>query len=382
MTLVGLDGTPLLPIGAAGRGFQPSLAGLTNTAMDAALEAIIMVGYMRTSDGASHTIDTTGSSAMEWRSGTTTFANAGTSVKVGLATVDLTAGPPGRAVNVTDTITFDVSKTHTGGGGGITTAAWQTNVPDAGTKTIANGDLVAFCVQMVTRGGADSVQASFSATLGATISIPFVTAFTGGSYATGAGSPNAVITFSDGATGYFYGGVVASVGSSTMTIDADLTLKEGGNLLQFPFPVRAYGIYGGYSIPANHDAILYSDPLGTPVAERTISQDANAIAASATTNSSYLLFPSPYDIAANTPVVAAIKASSTAVSLAYKTFNAAAHQNAEPLGQNCYRVTRDTGAFAQQNSGMERAAIGLLIGAFDGGGSGGLASPMHGMAVS
>lgn len=364
MSLVALDGTPLLPIGSAARGFQPSITTLSSTTLDAALEAVIMVGYMRTSDGGSHTIDTTGSSAMEWRSGSTTFANAATSVKVGLAAVDTATGPAGRAVNVTDTITFDVSKSHTGGGGGITSSAWQTNVPDAGTKTIANGDLVAFCVQMVTRGGVDSVLVSHSTTLGTTLSVPFVTTFTGAAYANGNVSPNAVITFSDGAKGYFFGGNVASVGLTAMTIDSDLTLKEGGNLLQFPFPVRAYGIYGAWTIAANHDVVLYSDPLGTPVAQRTITQDFNAVSSTAVGNGHILLFSSPYDIAANTPVVAAVKASATAVSMNYKTFNAAAHQDSEPLGQNCYAVTRDAGAFAAQNSSKDRAAIGLLIGAF------------------
>jgi hypothetical protein len=379
MTLIAMDGTPLFPIGAAHRNFNPSINGHGNTTLDAALEACIMIGHIRTSDGQSHTIDTSGSSMLEWRSGVSTFANAGTSVKVGLAAVDATAGPPARAVNVADAITFDVSKTMAGGGGGVVSNTWHQHVPDAGSKTIANGDLVAFCVQMVTRGGADSVLVNHYNNLGGTIAMPMITGFVGAAYSSFASPPNAVITFADGAVGYFFGGNVATTGSSNMTIDSDLTLKEGGNLLQFPFPVRCYGIYGGWSVPANHEVILYSDPLGTPVAEKTITQDLNQISANSSTAAHYLMFPGTtpyYDIPANTPVVAAVKGSSSGSVMGYKTFFAAAHQASEPLGANCYAVTRNTGAFAQQNSGKDRAAIGLLVGGFDGG-----VAPRYGLGI-
>lgn len=93
---------------------------LNNVTMDAANEAIIAIGHMATSDKGSHTINTTGSSSIGWRSGAVTFANAGTTVKVGIAPVDTTNGPPGRASHVTDVIAFDVSADFTGGGGGIT----------------------------------------------------------------------------------------------------------------------------------------------------------------------------------------------------------------------------------------------------------------------
>jgi hypothetical protein len=255
-------------------------------------------------------------------------------------------------------------------------------VPDAGTKTIANGDLVAFVVQMVTRGGADSVTVQRESINTNSASLPFVTTFLGGAYADAVALPNAVITFSDGARGYFFGGYVATTGSATVNANSGTSLKEAGNLLQFPFPVRAYGIYGAWSIPVDASVALYSDPLGTPVAEKTISYDANAISATSSANQFFGLFPAPYDIPANTPVVVAVKGGATNTAMLYKTFNAALHQESEPLGQNCYAVTRNAAAFAAQNSSKDRATIGLLIGAFDGGGGGGLASPMHGMAVS
>lgn len=384
MSLVALDGTPLLLVGAGGKDLSlPASASLAGTTLDAANESCMMIGQIFTEDGASHTIDTSGSSSIGWRSGALTFASGSTAVLVGVGDVDASNGPPGRAVNVADVITFDVSRSITGGGGGITANAWQEHVPTSGTKTIANGDFVAISVQMTARGGTDSVVVQGApAGLGISPSRPLMTGFIGGAYTLQGNMPNAVITFSDGVRGYIFGGNVVSTMTTTTWNNGSGT-KEYGNVLQFPFPTRAYGLYGGIAFGGNADCICYSDPLGTPVAERTVSVDLNQIGASSSARPTVLMFSSPYDIPANTPVAAIIKPTSVSNNaMLYKTFNIAGHQKSEPLGQNCYAISRNTGAFAQVNSGKDRYNVGLIIGAFDAGGGGGLASPMHGMAVS
>lgn len=365
MALVALGGTPLVMIGAAHRQFAPVLAALSNTTIDAANEACIMYGRIFTEDGASHTIDTTGSSSLGWRTGTTTFANAGTTVKVGLAAMDTATGPPARAANVADVITFDVSKSMVGGGGGITTTAWQEHVPDAGTKTIANGDLVAFCVQMTALGGADSVLVS-SASVSAASSRPNVSNFVGAAYASNSSSPNAVITFSDGVLGFFFGGHVASIGTTTTTWNSGSATKEFGNFIQVPVPMKAYGVMFGANIGGDVDAILYSDPLGTPAVAASVSIDSNVIAAAAGDFAAYELFATPYSMLPNTAYALILKpTTANNVLFEYKTFNAAAHQKSESLGTNCYAVSRAAGAFAAVNSNKDRYAIGLLVGALD-----------------
>lgn len=372
MALVAVDGTPLVPFGAANRQGVPSLANVTATLIDAAKEACIMIGQIVTEDGGSHTIDTTGSSSLGWLSGTLTFANGGTTVKVGLATVDTTTGPPGRAVNVADVITFDVSKSLTGGGGGITASAWQEHVPDAGTKTIANGDLVAFCVQMTALGGADAIRPSTVAAV-ANPTTPYVTEYTGGTYiVANILMPNAVITFSDGKLGWFAGGYVALTGTTTQTWNNTSGTKEYGNFFQMPFPVKIYGLYWQVAVTGDTDFVLYSDPLGTPVAQKTTSIDLNTVASAAASRAGSVLFASPYTTTASQPLAAIIKpTSATNISALYKTFNASAHQKTEVFGTNGYAVNRNTGAFAAQNSNKDRFAIGLLIGAFDNGASAG-----------
>lgn len=367
MALTALDGSPLVYLGAAHRNGLPTLAALGNTTVDAANEACIMVGQVFTEDGGSHTIDTSGSSSIGWRTATVTFANAGTSVKVGLAAVNAAAGPAVRAVNTSDVIDFDVFAQFTGGGGGITTGAWQESVPTSGSKTIANGELVAFAVQAITRAGADSILVSAAPSSAGNQSRPSVTNFAG-SYADAGRIPNVVITFSDGTLGFFVGGHVASIGTSTQTWNSGSGTIEYGNLFQAPFPMNVYGLYFSASLGGNTDAILYTDPLGTPAAAKTDPIDLNQLGAPGLTSIHHSWFASPYSVPANTPVAAILKpASATNISMTYKTYNAAAHQKSEAFGTNGYAVNRASGAFAAQNSSKDRFVIGLIVGAFDNG---------------
>lgn len=375
MALVKLTGLPIIPLGYANRQGTASISALGSVTLDAANEAAIMIGHLYWEDGGSHTVDTTGSSSIQWRTGAVTFADAGTTFKVGIAEVDATAGPPGRAVNVADVITNDVAAVFTGGGGGVTANAWQTSVPTTGTKTIASGANIAVTFQITAYGGADSILVSAEAGI-AGVTTPSVTSFTGGSYANSTRVPNAVLVASDGTRGYIYGGYVASVGATAQSWNNGSATKEYGNILRVADPMRAYGIIVGCNFVGNTDLILYSDPLGTPVAERTISVDLNTIGTSLSASDGRFLFTAaqgPFDLIAATDYAVIAKPTSvTSISMNYKTFNDANHQNSEVLGTDCYAVNRDTGAFASQNSNKDRFAIGILVGAFsDGSGGGG-----------
>jgi hypothetical protein len=367
MSLVTFGGVPFFPVAHASLQGTARSVNLSSVTVDATNEAAIMIGHIWTEDGSSHTIDTSGSSSLGWRAGTTTFANAGTTLKVGLAAVDTTTGPPARASNTTDVINFDVVASFTGGGGGVTGTAWNESVPTSGTKTIANGDLVAFAVQMTARAGADSVLVQYGSQL-QTANFPAVTAFTGGSYTAPGGLPTAVITFSDGKLGFFFGGYVQSI-NTTQTWNSASSPSEYGNVFQLPVPGRIYGVICGGVFTGDTDLVLYSDPLGTPVAQKTISVDLNTVE---TTGNGYgiFLFPSPFTFSASTDYAIVMKpTTATNVSLNYKTFNASSHQKSETLGTAAYAVNRTSGAFAVQNSNLDRYLIGVLLGAFDTGAS-------------
>lgn len=361
MTLVALDGTPLVPIGPLylARVQNPAVS---NTTLDAAAEAQIYIGRMATSDGGSHTIDTTGSSSIGWRTGTTTFADGSTVVKVGIASVDAFAGPPARATHVANVITFDVNASFTGGGGGISTDAWQTSVPTAGTKTIAHGDLVAVAIQMTARGGADSVVAVASATEVA-IHRPTVTSYTGAAYAAVSAVPNVLVTFSDGAIGHLFAADVFST-QTTRTFSSGSATKEYGQLYSLPFPTKVYGLFGWINPTADCDVVLYSDPLGAPIAEKTLTMLSNHVSG-ATARRFFELFPAPYTVGARQPIAAIFKPGSFNVSAYFKTFDAAGHRVADVWGVNGYGISRASGAFANANSSLDHYHIGLLVGAFD-----------------
>lgn len=369
MAITALAGTGLPFVGGAVTGGFPQAPSLqTATTMDAANEANIFYGRIITEDGGSHTIDTTGSSSIGWRTGAVTFANGTTNLVVGLAAMNTTTGPAPRAVNVADVITFDVSRTYTSAAAPAANS-WIETVPTSGTKTIANGDLVAMCVQMTARGGADSVIIQAAGSLATTL-FAGCTSFAGAAYSNATRQPNCVITFSDGALGFFEGGYVASVSPTAQSYNTGSASVEYGNLLQFTVPVNVYGIRGTIQIGANADAelVLYSDPLGTPAAAKTVSIDANVVSITGSGGLYDCLFPSPYVLAANTPVAAILKpTTANNVAMSYKTFNASAHQKSDMLGASCYAVNRASGAFAAQNSSKDRFAIGLLVGAFSDG---------------
>lgn len=337
------------------------VAGATTT-LDTVNEAVIMVGYVETSDGLPHTIDATGASSIAWTCGSRTFANAGTALKVGIAAVDTAAGPPVRAVNVANVITFDVSKTLIGGADSLTSNTGNISVPDTGSKTIANGDLVAVCIQMTARGGSDSVivWTTFGSANQTT-----VTTLAGGIYSNSVGaSPNAFITFSDGAKGWCFGSDVWSW-SGTRLWNSGGATKEYGQLYQFPFPFEIHGIYGwvGSGGVADFSLVLYSDPLGTPVAEKTVSIDGNSITG-VTARYIEVLFPSPFTTTSDQLLAVAFKPGASNLNAYYKTL-LAGQIGSDVWGTNGYGISRATGAFTAANSGLDQHYIGLIAGAFN-----------------
>jgi hypothetical protein len=334
--------------------------GAQNTTLDAANEAQINIGYIEWADGGSHTIDTSGSSSIQWRTASSTFANASTTFRVGIAPVDAATGPPGVASNSTDVISFDVYREMVGGGGGVTTSAWQTHVPTNGTKTIAHGDLAAVCMQMTARGGADSVTVTTASMAAVPLMTPNATSYTGGAYAATAQVPNVIIVASDGTIGWLNTGEVFST-ISTRTWNSGSGQVEYGQLYQLPYSVSVKGIFGYVTPSADFDVVLYTDPLGTPSASRTRSIDANTISG-ATLRRFTAIFSSPVTIASNTPVAAIFKPGGSNISAPYKTLASATHRAADTLGMSGYGVSRASGAFADANSSLDHYYIGLILG--------------------
>jgi hypothetical protein len=337
------------------------------TTLDATNEALIWIGRVETSDGASHTIDTTGSSSIQWRSAGVTFTDVGSLFSVGIAPVDTATGPPARASNTTDVIDFDVAAVFVGNGGGITANAWQTSVPTTGTKTIAHGDLVAICFQFTTRAGTDSVIVNSMSPGNNQHHLPMVTGFLAASYGVQTLIPSAVISFSDGVLGWVHFGDVAT-SRSTRIWDNNDAAVEYGQLYNLPFATKIYGIYGAVDADNNLEVVLYSDPLGTPVPEKTIEMDSN-VTISADGRFFVNLFSSPFTYTKNTDIAVTYKPTTTStIGVGYKTLANAAHRITDPWGTSGYGISRATGggAFADTNSSLDHYFIGLIVGAFEG----------------
>jgi len=371
MALVNVGGLPLIALGTHHIYLQnQSVVAPTNTTLDAANEAAIMIGRVWTSDGGTHTIDTTGSSSLGYRPATSTFANGGTTVKVGLATADLATTRPPRATNVANVITYSVSKTHTGSGTPtIVQNTWNENVPDAGTMTIAHGDIIAFAVQMTARAGADSVLVSHGIH-GNGLQFPVSVSYVGGTYARASAVPNCTITFSDGARGYFYGSAVTGsfgVGQSFGTGTAQV---EYGNFIQSPVPLRVYGVMAVVDFDGPADVCLYSNPLSSPgAAQRSVSVTTASTAANGNFWGQFM-FDTPYDMQANQPYAITLKpTSATQITTVYHSQHLAVYQETDHFGTNCYAISRASGggAFSQINSGKDRFGMALLVSSFESG---------------
>ena len=362
MALLNIDGVPTTLVGFPTRvGAPAALSSTTVATIDATNEALITIGHIWTSDGGTHTIDTTGSSGLGWRTNNILFGNAGTTVKVGLATVDTANGPPGRAVNVGGVITFNTSRSLIGGTGGIADNLWNEPTPDTGTMTIANGDLVAFCIQMTARGGTDIINVGGIPQAYANVGFPCVTSYLSSAYANTTFLPNCRIQFRDGARGYFAGSALQNGDLATYTWNSGSANKEYGNALTLPFPARisglvAYGILGGPT-----DFVLYSNPFVTPVAERTISMSHRALAVG-TAGALQMLFPTPYDAQANQPLVLAMKPGATSNSMFSRLVPLAVDQDGDSGGETCFGVGRASGAFS--SLAFDRLTIGALVQAF------------------
>ena len=327
--------------------------------MDATNKSVAFIGQIVTSDGGSHTIDTTGSSSIGWPAGSSIFSNVGSQFRVGIAAVDTTAGPPARAVNVADVITFDVVAQYTGGGGVLQSIAWNTSVPTAGTKTIAHGDLVAVCFQLTAKAGSDGFRVAAIASEGQ--HRPTTTLFTS-AYVAQSILPNFIITFSDGALGYFFGSHATGPTLPSRTWNSGSSPSEYGQLFQMPFGMKVSGLYGWPAVTADLDMVLYSDPLGTPVAERTVFVDANTVGSTGAVRMT-VMFDSPLIVKPNQPIVAAFKPGGSNISAYYKTLNNAAHRITDVCGLSGYGVQRTTGAFLNANSSLDHYYIGLMASA-------------------
>lgn len=332
----------------------------TNITLNAAGETCHSFGYLMLENplGGSKTISAAGGGSIVWLTSTVTFANAGTTFKVGIQDLS-TVNNPGQGDG-----TFDVQASFTGGGGGVTGTAVQTSVMTSGTKTLNHGDLISITHSMTARGGTDSVLVTHNhmdAYLAATL-VPAVTDNTTGAYARSATAiPNAYIVFDDGTIGWIAGTSFSAVTPTTLTFNSGTgTADEYGNLLNFPVTFYAMGIaitLSDSSYSGDFELLLYTDPLGTPAVQRTITVDASSISVINSRLRGFFLFSSPYLMTANTPIGITIRpTTANNLSTYYRDVNSSTGGKAGVPNSSCYAIRRldNSGAFSDYNGGTAK----------------------------
>jgi len=326
-----------------------------SSTLNATGETCFMIGQVWLDGGSgSKTISSAGGGSIAWRTGSVTFANGSSVFDVGIQDVS-TATAPAQGDG-----TYDVKASFTGGGGGVTANATQSSVMTTGTKTITHGDMVAVGMAMTTAAGADSVAVALSVTTN-NYNMPCVTANTSGSYTKLTASPCAYIVFDDGTKGWLWLTDFRYVNNTAVAYNVDTgTADEYGNIIIPKIPFVATGMRAILDINggANFEAILYSDPLGTPVAERTISVDAEGIG-NANTNDVYLMFSSSYALKPNTSYAISVRPTTTTSVSAYYIDSIAGAILLGAPNDNAYSCRRigNSGAFSDYNGGTAKTRL-------------------------
>lgn len=246
--------------------------------VDATNERLALIGHVRFEDrlASAKTLSSAGGK-IHVKISSATFSNAGTTLHVGVQDVESAgAAPPARPDG-----TYDVYGAYVGGTDTISTSNFQSFPMETGSKSIANGDLIAIQILMVTRGGTDAVSV-----VGASLNTnpshyPLCVGSADGS-TWGVGQWNMVlyIEFDDGTFGFIDGAPCVDTAADVGYITASSNPDEYGLIFTAPMSgyVDALGYMGAFVSAGDGSDMklgLFSDPLGTPVelASRTIYGD-------------------------------------------------------------------------------------------------------------
>jgi len=348
---------------------------ISNNTMDASGESCAFIGKIFLEGGSgSKTISSAGG-LITFRTGTVTFANAATNVRIGIQDLAATGLEDG---------TFDVYADFVGGGGGLASNTWYEKAMTNGTKTITHLDTVAICFEMTARGGTDSVIiTSFQNYIhsGTPTNFPYRTIDTGAGPKRQSTAPyGACIVFDDGTLGWIQGAWFAPgmQALSTQTYNSGSTPDEYAAVFQVPFKCSVRGGYlpiGSIASTDNFEIILYSDAEGTPVAERTVTVDPN-FTGSISGNAPYFVNFSSFTLSPNVWYALSMRPT-TANNLNLTYYNitttfGSKYKKQGIFGTNCKLSSRtnQTGAFSEVQTYF-MPIFGLIVDQFDDGVGGG-----------
>lgn len=357
-------------------------AGASGGIMDAAGESNTYIGkvFLEGATG-SKVISGAGAGKIRWRTGSVTFADAGTNVRVGIQDVGVDGKEDG---------TFDVYADLVGGTDTISASANQLTTMETGTKTITHGDTIAVSIEMTAKGGSDTVTVTgFITSFGVNnhnSNFPYKTFDSGsGPSKSGNGIIGCTIEFDDGTLGWIEPVALIQGWTSsppTKTVNTGTTPDEIAAVFQVPFECRISGGYmyvGSIASTDNFEIVLYSDPLGTPVVEQTVTVDPDFTGGMVTALPYYVTFTAE-TLSPNTWYALAVRpTTANSITVGYLDFETGNddYKKVLPFGTNVKLAGRSdqTGAFVETQV-YEFPLFGIMIDQLDdgvdsGGGSGG-----------
>jgi hypothetical protein len=346
---------------------------LTSTIMDAAGESTSMIGqvWLSSGPGTSKTISSAGGK-IYFTTTASTFANAGSTLRVGLQDVDGATG--------LEDGTFDVHDDLVPGTDTVTAAAVTTATMSSGSKTITHGDIVALSIEWTARAGSDSIRPSVVANVAQPdlANFPYSTTDTGSGPAKSNNVPYATIEFDDGTIGTFgpMTPLILAGAGNQVAFNSGSTPDEYAMVFQVPFRCEVSGLsmgFGEVDAGESGEVLLYSDPLGTPVAERTVTVDPEITSVAASVTGLAIFAIAAYTLEVNTNYAVAYKATSAGSrTLQMAVVPTANSRVTTPFGTTVQGGQRSdaTGAFSTLNSTTFPLA-GLVISKLDDGAGGG-----------
>lgn len=361
-------------------GTVPYLISLVNIGtLDAANEGICFLGKVRILDGsASKTFSSAGGKIHFLCGASTTFANAGTTIRVGVQ--DTTQA----SVSISPDNTFDVYDDIIGGTDTLSSSAINTVTMSSGSKSISNGAKLAVVFVMTARN-TDSVKIAGLGSSLAYTTFPGVkgttdaAAWGGSSIVLSASSlPGCLIEFDDGTFGMFEHGFWSPAADTTASVTSSSNPDEYGMRFTVPFRCTLYGA----EFPVRTTAGAVSGTTaslrlcsGSAAAPSLVTSEAidgfELFANSAMNVLSYFSFTTPQELVPGTTYYLTLRATSTQTwQFFYLVYPTAGQLAVLPFGTNAYRVTRDgstdgTGSFTEDTASI--VPVTLLVSKLDDG---------------
>lgn len=400
MTLAALNGQPIqFPILPTqyrhGQGWRYTLSNDNMGTMDAANEQLAYLGNAFIHDGSSSKTLSSAGGKIHWLGGTAiTFANAGTTVRLGLQGVVSASS----ASSPDDT--FGAYKDLVGGTDTLTANAFHATAMATGTSTVTNNAPIAVVWNMTGRGGSDAVRMG-QPIIGTTtyLGFPGMSGNTAGTWAPSSsiigryGPPCLLLEFDDGTFGSIMGGMfVPATVSTHSAVQSSSNPDEIGCRFVLPFAATLWGVEfpcrpnsaAGSGTMANMR--LCSGAAATPTLVEQVDIDGFEFFAS--TNASFVTrkrFATPRDLTAGTTYYVSLRSPSTMTwTHEYLTYSVAGHMGWMPLGTAAYKVTREadtagTGAFTEVTADCYPVTLLFSKLSDNAGGGGGLAAnPIRG----